>query len=301
MMPQFGRQSMSKDDSSSWHTTIINTWDAFASEIINAAPQLLGAFAVLLAGWIIAQLLRVSTRKLIRGLDSLWSGGASEENAGQLRVKRTQAIIAGNVVFWVILSFFVATAAHIAGWGMLSAWMDNIILYLPNLISGLLIILSGFLVSNFVRKAVISTAESAGMTQGSVLARISQIVVIFTALLIGIEQIGVNVDFLTNVLIVIVGVLLAGAALAFGLGAQTLVANVIGAQYLRKHCRIGERMRLGDVEGSIVEVTQTSIVLDTQDGRAVIPAKQFQELISKFRSRTEEHDEILDEIVKRED
>jgi len=255
---------------------------------------------VLLLGWFIAQLLRVSTRRLIRGLDSLWGGGA-EDSAGQLRAKRTHAIIAGNVVFWVTLIFFIATAANLAGWEMLSSWMDNIVIYLPNLLSGLLIILGGFLMSNFVRKGVISAAESAGMAQGSVLARISQIVVIFTTLLIGIDQIGINVDFLTNVLIVIVGVLLGGAALAFGLGARTLIANLIGAQYLRKHCRIGEQMRLGDLEGSIVEVTQTSIVLDTEYGRAVVPAKMFQEQVSSFRSRTQEHDEIMEEIARRED
>ena len=95
--------------------------------------------------------------------------------------------------------------------------------------------------------------------------------------------------------------MLAGAALAFGLGARNLIANLIGAQYLRKHCRIGEQMQLGDIEGSIVEVTQTCVVLDTDYGRAVIPAKMFQEQVSSFKSRTEEHDEIVDEIVKRED
>ena len=153
---------MAKDDSFSWQTSVVDTWEAFASQVIAAAPQLLGAAAVLLAGWIIAQLLRVSTRKLIRGIDTLWSSGAGEDNAGQLRAKRTHAIIAGNLVFWVTLTFFIATAAHMAGWEMLSDWMDSIVIYLPNLVSGLLIILGGFLLSNFVRKAVISAAESAG-------------------------------------------------------------------------------------------------------------------------------------------
>ena len=108
--------------------------------------------------------------------------------------------------------------------------------------------------------------------------------------MIGIEQIGINVDFLTNVLIVIIGVLLAGGALAFSLGARTLVANVIGGQYLRKHCRIGEMMQIGDVEGSVVDVTQTSIILDTETGRTIVPAKYFQEHISHFRSEMEKPD-----------
>ena len=292
---------MTNGDNFSWQASIVESYDAFVAQLIESVPQLLGAVAVLLVGWFVAQLLRVSTRKLVRGLDNLWSSRVGEDNAGQLRAKRTQAIIAGNVVFWIVLIFFIATAANLAGWHMLSNWMDSVVIYLPNLVSGLLIILAGFLLSNVVRKGVVSGADSAGMSQGTVLARIAQTVVIFTTLLIGIEQIGINVDFLTNVLIVIVGVLLAGAALAFGLGANTLIANIIGAQYLRKHCRIGEQMRLGDIEGSIVEVTQTCIVLDTEYGRAVIPAKLFQEQASSFKSRTEEHDEILDEIVKRED
>jgi len=291
---------MAEQDTTGWQSALATTWEQFVDQVVNAAPQLLGAMVVLLVGWFIAQLLRVATRRLIRGLDTFWSSG-DEESAAQLRIKRTHAIIAGNLVFWVTLVFFVATAANMAGWDMLSGWMDSIVIYLPNLVSGLLIILGGFLVSNLVRKAVISAAESAGMEQGSVLARIAQAVVILTTLLIGIEQIGINVDFLTNVLIVIVGVLLAGAALAFGLGARSLIANIIGAQYLRKHCRIGEQMRLGDVEGSIVEVTQTSVVLDTPYGRTVIPARLFQEQVSSFKSRIEEHDAIVDEIAKRED
>ncbi len=291
---------MVNDDKLSWQASFSATWDTFFAQMIASMPQLLGAIAIVLIGWFVAQLLRVSTRKLMRGLDSLW-GGSDEDSASQLRTKRTHAIIAGNLVFWVVLIIFLATAANMAGWQMLANWMDGVIIYLPNLVSGLLIILAGFLLSNVVRKGVVSTAESAGMSQSLVLARVAQIVVIFTTLLIGIEQIGINVDFLTNVLIVIVGVMLAGAALAFGLGARTLIANVIGAQYLRKHSRIGERMRLGDIEGIIVEVTQTCIVLDTEYGRAVIPAKLFQEQASSFQSQTAEHDEILDEIVKRED
>lgn len=292
---------MANADDSSWQATVSASWETLFSQIIAATPQLLAALAVVVLGWFAAQLLRVATRKLMRGLDSLWSASGAEDNAGQLRAKRTQAIIAGNLVFWIVLIFFIATAANLAGWEMLSNWMDSVVVYLPNLVSGLLIILAGYVLSNFVRKGVVSAADSAGMSQGTVLARIAQVVVIFTTLLIGIEQIGIDVDFLTNVVIVVVGVLLGGIALAFGLGARSLIANLIGAQYLRKHCRIGEFMRIGDIEGSIVEVTQTSVVLDTPYGRTVIPARLFQEQVSSFKSRIEEHDAIVDEIAKRED
>lgn len=275
---------MASSESFNWQTSLVDTFEAFTAQFIALAPLLAAAIAVLIAGWFVAHILRIWTRKLVRSLDSILPSVSPEDGASQLKIRRSYAVIAGNVVFWIVLIFFIATAANMLGWKMVSRWMDSVIVYLPNLVSGLLIILAGFLMSNIVRAGVLGAASSTGMAQGGTLARIAQIVVIFTTLVIGIDQIGINVDFLTNVLIVIVGVLLAGAALAFGLGAKTLVANIVGAQYLRKHCRIGEQMQTGSVEGSIVEVTQTCIVLDTEYGRSVIPAKLFQEQISSFKS-----------------
>jgi hypothetical protein len=57
------------------------------------------------------------------------------------------------------------------------------------------------------------------------------------------------------------------------------VANVIGAQYTRKHCRVGDLIRLGAVQGEIIEVAQTGIVVATAEGKAIIPAKLFHEEI----------------------
>ncbi len=278
---------MASSDGISWQNSLVDTYEEFTTQIIAFAPLLAGAVAVLVVGWFVAHILRIATRKLIRGLDSVLQGAAPDEGARQLKIRRSYAVIAGNAVFWIVFIFFIAAAANMLGWKMLSSWMDSVVLYLPSLISGLLIILAGFLLSNLVKAGVISAASSAGMAQGDVLGRVSQMVVIFTSLVIGIEQIGINVDFLTNVLIVIIGVLLAGAALAFGLGARSLVANIIGAQQLRKHCRIGEQMLSGEIEGSIIEVTQTCIVLDTEYGRSVIPAKLFQEQVSSFKSTVE--------------
>jgi small-conductance mechanosensitive channel len=274
-------KDMAASSDFNWQASLTNTYEELFEQVINLAPLLAGAVALLLGGWLLAMVLRMATRKLMRSIDSIFQvfGSAKQRN-----LNRSYAVIISNLVFWVVITFFVAATANLLGWNMVADWMGSIIVYLPNLITGLFIILAGFLLSNFVRATVATAAQSAGITQSSMLGRVVQIVILFTALVIGIEQIGINVGFLTNVLLVIIGVLLAGGALAFGLGARTLIANIIGAQYVRKHCRIGEWMQLGNLQGSIIEVTQTSIVLDTEFGRTVIPAHHFQEQITSFRS-----------------
>lgn len=277
-------------ESFNWQKSLTHTYEELAAHVFEIAPQLLGAIALLVAGWVAATLLRLATKKLVKGFDVLFKRAAKTDGAKQEKIKNSYAAITSKAVFWIVMLFFIAAAGNMLGWQMFSGWMDSIIGHLPNLITGLLIILAGFLLGGGIRTAIISTADSAGIKQSEILGRVAQILILLTTIIIGTGQIGINVYLLSNILLIILGVLLAGAALAFGLGAKTLIANVIGAQYLRKHCRIGEEMTIGEVRGVVAEVTQTSIVLDTDNGRTIIPAKQFQEHITYFSSDDEDSD-----------
>lgn len=277
----------SATNSFNWQQAFHETFNQFSQQVINYAPQILGCVAILVLGWIVAKILSLSTRKLVSGLDHLFARVTRVGSLHSDRIKKSYANIAGVAVFWVVMLFFIAVAANILGWAMFSGWMDSVVNYLPGLLTGLLIIMAGFLVANLAHTAIQSATIGSGATQSAAMARAVQVVILFSAIIIGVEQIGLSVDFLSNFIVVISGTLLGGAALAFALGARTLVANIIGAQYTRKHCRVGEIMKIAGVEGEIVEVTQSSIVLDTGDGRAVIPAGLFQEHVSQFSSATE--------------
>lgn len=275
---------MESNSAADWEESMALTYDEFSTQAIAYAPQLAAAILVLIVGWIVAHALRVVTRKLVRSLDSIFKNSAVTDHASQRKMHRSYAVIISKLVFWMVILFFIAVATNMLGWSLVSNWMAGIGIYIPNLITGLLIILGGFLLANITEKVVVSAALSGGLDHADRLGRLVQLVIIFAALVIGVEQMGIDVSFLTDILIVIVGVLLAGAALAFGFGAKNMVANIIGAQNLRKHCRIGEIMQIGDVEGCIIEVSQTAIVLETDYGRTVVPAKKFQEQVSSFKA-----------------
>ncbi len=273
---------MNKTEAFRWQESLQQTYQEFTTQVIAFAPQLFGAILMLIMGWIMALILRIATNKLVHGFDSLFKRLASSGGIKQESIKRSYAEIASKLVFWMVMIFFIAAAANLLGWDMFSSWVNTVIAYLPNLIAGLLIILAGFIISNIARTGIANTSNTTGIKESDMLARVAQIIIFFTALVVGIEQIGINVRFLTNALLVVVGVLLGGGALAFSFGAKSLIENIIGAQYFRKHCRIGEQLKIGDIEGSIIEVTQTTIILDTGTGRTVIPAKKFQEQVSSF-------------------
>jgi len=263
-----------------WQGALVKTYQDFSQQAIDHVPEFLGAMVLLLAGWMIALLCRIMARKLIRMLDALLLRAAQKRGLQQTST-RSYARIGGDLIFWSVLIFFAAASANLLGWKIFSGVSAALLTYLPNVLAGLLIILVGFALSGVARSAVLATAESTGITQVDLLARIAQLTVLLTAMVIGVEQLGINVAFLTTTLIVVAGVLLGGAALAFGLGAKYFVANIIGAQTIRNHYQLGQLIRIGDIEGYLLEVRPTIIVLDTERGRAAIPAKLFHEQVSQ--------------------
>lgn len=272
------------ESSFDWQQAINDTFTDFSQQLINYFPQLLMTVGVLLIGWLVAHTLSLSTRKLIEGLDVLFAKFTRSDSIKREKIQNSYSRIISKVVFWIVMVFFLAVSANILGWDVFENWLDSIVNYLPGLITGLFIILGGFLFSNLAKTTIASASEKAGLSHSAGMARAIQLVIISSAIIIGVEQIGLNIGFLSNLVVATVAILLAGAALAFSLGARHLVANVIGAQYTRKFCRVGDRISIGELEGEVIEIAQTSIVLNTRNGKAIIPAKFFHEEVSIIRS-----------------
>jgi hypothetical protein len=104
--------------------------------------------------------------------------------------------------------------------------------------------------------------------------------VVLVAVVVALEQVGIEAQVLIVIVAIVLGTTLAGAALAFGLGARTAVSSIIGSYYVAQAYRIGQLVRIGTIEGKIVQTTPTAVFLDTPHGRVLVPAKQFSEEVS---------------------
>ena len=97
---------------------------------------------------------------------------------------------------------------------------------------------------------------------------------------IGVEQVGINIEFLTSIIMILIAGIVFGSALAFGLGAGTVVDNILASHYLQQQYRTGHRVKIGSIEGRIIRITPNAVIMDSQEGELCIPAKQFSENIS---------------------
>ncbi|MEJ2179584.1 MAG: mechanosensitive ion channel, partial [Gammaproteobacteria bacterium] len=192
---------------------------------------------------------------------------------------------AGEFLFWLLILVFVTLATEILGLGIVGTWLKEVVTFLPLATVGILIVLVGFVVSSLVRDLVESTATSVGLARGELLGRAAQIVILFTAIVIGVNQIGIDVAFLTMTAGIVLGSMLGGLALAFGLGARVHVSNIIAANQLRPIYQVGDKVRVGDIEGRIIEITISRLIIETETGIVDVPAKLFDEQITAITEK----------------
>jgi hypothetical protein len=55
---------------------------------------------------------------------------------------------------------------------------------------------------------------------------------------------------------------------------------VMASHYVRKSFRTGQRVRIQNTEGEIVEMTQVAVIVETTQGEAWVPARQFLEHVA---------------------
>ena len=263
-----------------WLAALDNTYRELIEAGASIVPGLIGAALLLLVGWLIAIALRTLIARFGTGIDRLFH--AARDRIGQPHIELRWSIsrILAHAVHWTVIVFFLAAASKVLGLPGLVDVFAQVLLYLPLLLvwagAGLVL----YMASGFVGSVVASGARSAGVANAAFLGRVARVVAITFAGIIVIGQIGIDVTLLVNVVTIATAVLLGGAAVAFGIGAGGTVGNLIAAHFVRQSYRVGERVAVGAYEGDILEITRSAVVLDTDKGRTMVPARVFNEQAS---------------------
>lgn len=255
-------------------------YDELSIHVQLYAPKIVAALLLLVFGLLLAWLLRLLVVRTVRWLDHLWQQFFSKRGMAPLTPRKPPTRLAGELAFWLTMLIFMSLAAEILGLDISSTLLTEIFSFLPLAATGLLIVFIGFVVSTLVGNLIASAAEAADLSHGDLLARTAQIIILFIAVIIGIDQIGINILFLTVVAGIILATMLGGIALAFGLGARDHVSNIIAANQLRQIYQVGDKVRIGDVEGRVLEITISRVIIETDLGSVDVPAKLFDEQVT---------------------
>jgi small-conductance mechanosensitive channel len=245
------------------------------SDLIHLLPKIIIAMMVLLIGWLLAKLVEKLISKVILYLDKLINKNL-KFRIGVVDVRSTSKFIS-RAFFWFIIILAIGIFTRVLGFGILSTWIEGLVQYLPNILAAVIIVFIGLITGSFLYSITLSITNRTGITNGRLIGRVVRFSILFISIIIAIDQIGINIEFLTYLIYIFLAISLFGAALAFGIGAKTSVSNILGAYYIHQNFEEGNNIKIGDISGEIVKISTASVILKTENGIAVIPAKDFNE------------------------
>lgn len=196
------------------------------SQVLGFLPELLASLFVLVLGLIVSPLVGRAVTKLLQiaHVDKGMDISGAKDALASIGLHFTLSRLLGTIVQYLTLIVFITIASDLLGLGQLTRLINELLLFIPNIIIALVIFGIGLTVADWLRDMVENMSRASDNADyAELLGNTTRIAVIVFAVMAALSQVGV-----ASVLIQIIfaGVVFA-LALAFGLGAKDTVARAI--------------------------------------------------------------------------
>ncbi len=229
-------------------------WDrltAGAFELGGILPAIIGALVILLTGYLLAkQLERWIDRTLKRTeFRRMADAGGLTEAAERAHLDPVNAV--GKLVFWLMMLLVILLASTALGLENINQVFGLMLSFIPTLIGGIVIVVLGIVVGEFVRGLILA---SAGNVSGvPTLAKVAKTVVVVIAVFMALQQMGVAEEIVTSAFTLILGAVALAVGLSFGLGNRELAGEITRRWYEEGRRRNRRRTDLKGAEKQSAE------------------------------------------------
>lgn len=264
---------------SKWKTLGLDSLGAMGTEIGKAIPNIIGAIVVLFIGWLLTKIIIFVVKKALKitKLDEMINKINEVELIGSKKLKIDFVKILLGFIKWTMFIIFLVIASDILNLTIISTEITNLLGFIPQLFSGLVIFVLGLLLANFVKKSTKSFFDSLDLSGGNIFSQILFLVIFIFATITAANQAGIDTQIITSNLTLIFGALLLAFAIAIGFGAQSVASDLFRTFYVRKTYEAGQKIEYNGTVGTIDSIDSISMTIKTSKGKLVIPIKSIVE------------------------
>ena len=256
---------------------------AFVTGIAESAPKIIAAVILLIigliAGKVIGKVVEKSASKLLQKVTK--TSNDNDDVVTQTTSSRDSSKLIAASVRWFVYLFFIIAAINALEFEQLSTALTDLWLWVPNLLAFILIVVVGLIIANFIGKWLDQELIKKELG-GSKYVKIGVKAIIYAIIFaIALTQLGIG-DTIIPILVsafawsIAIGV---GAAIAIGLGfalKDILPAAINTASKQRSVLKIGQKVRIGEISGTLTAVELLHVIVATENNESVIiPTKEL--------------------------
>lgn len=212
-----------------FETALLAPLEQLGRQLLAVLPNIMAMAIIIGLGFVVAWGLGHTVERLLRvvRLDHLCNRLGI--NAALMRggVKSDPSYLVGRAVYWIIVAF-----ATIAGLGALNLqpvnqFAQSFLAYIPHILTAGVIVVVGYLLSNFIAQAVLIAAVNASLPPARLIAVMSRWGVQLFALAMALEELGIAASVVVVGFGITFGGIVFATGLAFGLGAKDLAKEYL--------------------------------------------------------------------------
>jgi hypothetical protein len=253
--------------------------DIILDGIMTNGMTVAKALLIFIFGWLFIKLLLVFLKKALKfvKIDKLGEKLNDIELFGgkKLNINITKVVV--SFVKWALLLMLIIVVSEMLGLTIISEELGNLIHYLPQLISALVIFTIGLFIANFAKNSIYSMFKSLEISGGKILSQLVFVILLAMISITALNQAGIDTEIITSNMTLIFGAFLGAFALALGLGSREVIADIMRTFYTRRKYEIGQRIKFKNIEGTILAVDDLSMTLKTENGRLIVPIREIVE------------------------
>lgn len=216
-------------------TELARTMNEIVGSLGRFLPRFLEMLVIVIVGWIIAFLLKVLFRSLLKiaRFDKL------SEHTGTTQLLRGAALpslseLISRVVFWVAWAGFILLGINVLGVVGIEQHVAGFFGFLPRLFAALVILFFGTVAASFFSRAVLLSAVNADLPSPRLISWAVRTMIVLFVVSMAFEELGIAPHTVIVAFALIFGSLMLGLALAFGLGGKDLARKYLERRFARE-------------------------------------------------------------------
>jgi hypothetical protein len=213
----------------SWQVVLLEPARTVLSQIGQFMVSILLVIVILIFGWIIALIIKGLIVKGLRAvkLDMLSDRVELDALLEKGGITSSLSELIGVICYWLILLVTFMVAINAVGLTIAADLLNKVVLYIPNVIAAIFILIVGMFVATLLRNIVATAANNAGLAQSKLFSKLVEVIVLVFVALVALEQLNIGIRITELTVGIILGTIGLGCALAFGLGCKDIAARFV--------------------------------------------------------------------------
>lgn len=208
----------------------------FLIQLGDFLPRLVIALMVLLAGWIIAKVVRFAIVKGLRAVNfhvvTQRAGLDEFLHQGGVAVDTTE--ILGLMAYWLVILGALVVGFNSLGLTYVTDLIGRVFLFVPKVMVALLILTFGAYFARFIANAITAYCRNVHIQDADLLGRLAQYAILTFVVLIALDQVNIGGDIVRQTFLIVLAGLVFALALAFGLGGKEWAAEMLERWWPRR-------------------------------------------------------------------